>query len=185
MHQHSEFLKRICLGAAGGFIGTVAIQTIMGAQKKWLPESALPLRQHPGEFLVGQAEEALPAGARRHIPEGAESAVAQGLGVGYGMALGALYAALRRQPVNALLGGAVLGLGCWAAGYLGWMPATGLTPPIWKQSAAQVLGPVADHLAYGVVTAAAYDWLCDRFNPAVPAEVELRTGPATAMAGVG
>jgi hypothetical protein len=183
MHQHSEFLKRTCLGAAGGFIGTVAIQAFMGARTKWLPESAPPLRQHPGEFLVEQAEEALPAGARRHIPEAAESAVAQGLGVGYGMAFGALYAALRRQPGNALLGGAVLGLGCWAAGYLGWLPATGLTPPIWKQSAAQVLGPVVDHLAYGVVTAAAYDWLCGQFNPAVPVEVEL--GTEKAMAGVG
>jgi hypothetical protein len=31
---------------------------------------------------------------------------------------------------------------------------------------------VVDHVAYGVATAAAYDWLCREFDPAVPAEVE-------------
>jgi hypothetical protein len=34
MHQHSEFLKRACLGAAGGFVGTLAIQALMAATKK-------------------------------------------------------------------------------------------------------------------------------------------------------
>ncbi len=33
MHQHSEFLKRICLGVAGGFLGTLALQSLMAAGK--------------------------------------------------------------------------------------------------------------------------------------------------------
>lgn len=183
MHQHSAFLKRVCLGAAGGFLGTVAIQALMRAQGKWLPQASPPIRQHPGEFMVDRMEGALPDAARRHIPEAAETVVAQGLGMGYGVAFGALYAALRQQRGNALLDGAALGLGCWVAGYLGWLPAAGLMPPVNQQSAAQVAGPVVDHLAYGVVTAAAYNWLCGQFNPAVPAEVELGTERSAVMAG--
>ena len=173
MHQHSEFLKRTCLGAAGGFVGTLAIQALMGATQRWLPQAAPPMRRNPGEFMVDQAERALPGAVRRHIPESAESAAAQGLGMGYGLAFGALYAALRPRGGNALLDGAALGLGCWAAGYLGWLPAAGLTPPVTEQTPAQVAGPVVDHLAYGIVTVAVFNWLCGEFNPSVPAEAEM------------
>jgi hypothetical protein len=171
MHRHSEFLKRACLGAAGGLLGTAAIQAVMAATKKWVPEAAPPMRQNPGEFMVERAERVLPGSVRRQIPEAVETAAAQGLGVGYGVAFGALYAALRPRGGSALVDGAVLGAVCWAAGYLGWLPALGLTPPVGEQTGPQVAGPVVDHLAYGVATVAAFDWLCDQFNPAVPAEV--------------
>lgn len=183
MHEHSEFAKRACLGAAGGFLGTLAIQALMTAGKKWFPRTAPPMRQEPGKFMVDQVEGALPDGVRRHIPKTVESAAAQGLGVGYGLAFGALYAALRPRGGNALLDGAALGLGSWAVGYLGWLPAAGLTPPVTEQSTQQVAGPVVEHLAYGVVTAAAYDWLCNEFDPAVPAEAELGTGPVLVTGG--
>lgn len=180
MHDHSSFLKRACLGAAGGFLGTLAIQALMGATKKWLPEAVPPLRQEPGEFMVEQAEEVLPDRIREHIPEAVETVAAQGLGMGYGLTFGALYAALRPRDWNTVLDGTLLGLGCWAAGYLGWLPALGLTPPIQKQTAAQIGGPIVDHLAYGIVTAAAYQWLCGQFDPNVPVEAELGTEPELA-----
>jgi hypothetical protein len=177
MHDHSPLLKRACLGAAGGFLGTLAIQALMGAQKKWLPQSVPPMRQEPGEFVVDQAEEALPNRVREHIPEAVETTAAQGLGLGYGAAFGALYGVLQPRDDNALLGGTILGLGCWMAGYHGWLPALGITPPLREQTAAQVSGPVVSHLAYGIVTAAAFQWLSDQFNPAVPAEQEFGTEP--------
>jgi hypothetical protein len=141
------------------------------------------MREHTGEFLVEHAEEALPVAVRRHIPDAAETVAAQGLGLGYGVAFGALYAALRPSPGSAALDGAILGLGCWAAGYLGWLPALGLMPPVRRQSPAQIAGPVVDHLAYGVVTALAYDVLRRHFDPAVPAEKELGLEHATAFVG--
>ena len=54
---------------------------------------------------------------------------------------------------------AVLGVACWAAGYMGWLPALGLIPPVWQQEAPQAVAPVAEHVAYGMATVAAYDWL--------------------------
>ncbi len=165
-HGRAGVLARAGLGAAGGLVGTLALQALMAAGKKYIPQASPPMRQEPGEFMVEQAEAALPEGVAEKIPEAAEMAAATGLGLGYGVAFGALYAAVCPRGGNALLGGAALGLGCWAAGYLGWLPALGLTPPLTRQSAPQVAGPVVDHLAYGVATAAAYDWLSDRLAPA-------------------
>jgi hypothetical protein len=174
MHRHSEFLKRTCLGAAGGFVGTLAIQGLLAASKKWLPEALPPMRGEPGQFMVDQAEKVMPDAVRRNIPDAVETVAAQGLGMGYGLAFGALYAALRPRGGSAFADGIMLGLGCWAAGYLGWLPAMGLMPPIHQHKPLQVAGPVVDHLAYGIATVATFDALCERFNPSVPLEVEMQ-----------
>ncbi len=155
----AHWLGRVALGAAGGFAGTLALQALLSASQKWLPSAAPPLRRHPGEFMVEKAEEVLPEQVRNRIPEAAEKATAQALGVGYGLAFGALYAALRPRGGSPLLDGVILGAAAWAAGYLGWLPALGLMRPVWKQDAPQALAPAAEHAVYGVVTVAAYDWL--------------------------
>ena len=159
MHDNADLLKRILLGAAGGFAGTLALQALLSASQKWLPSAAPPLRQHPGEFMVEKAEETLPEQVRDHIPDVAEKAAAQALGVGYGLTFGALYAVVRPRGGSPLLDGLVLGAAAWAAGYLGWLPALGLMRPVWKQDAPQALAPAAEHAVYGMVTVAAYDWL--------------------------
>lgn len=159
MHDRPDLLKRIALGAAGGFAGTLAIQALLTASRKWLPSTLPPLRQDPGEFMVEKAETLLPESVRERIPDALETAASQALAAGYGVTFGALYAALRPQSESLLLDGLVLGMAAWAAGYLGWLPALGLMPPVWQQQAPQALAPAAEHLAYGVTAVAAYDWL--------------------------
>ncbi|HJT31311.1 MAG TPA: hypothetical protein VJ783_04625 [Pirellulales bacterium] len=159
MQAHFDTFKRIALGAAGGFAGTLALQTLLSASQKWLPSAAPPLREHPGDFMVEKAEEALPARARRALPRSIETAAAQALGMGYGLTFGGLYAALRPRGGSPLQEGLLLGAAAWAAGYLGWLPALGLMRPVWKQTVPQALGPIAEHAVYGVATVAAYDWL--------------------------
>jgi hypothetical protein len=39
----------------------------------------------------------------------------------------------RPRGGSALLDGALLDIASWAAGYLGWLPALGLMPPVWRQ----------------------------------------------------
>jgi len=162
--HHSNALKKACFGATGGLIGTLAIQALMGASQKWFPQLAPPMRKEPGAFMVEKAETQLPDGLRKEIPEKVENAVAGGLGMSYGSAFGAMYSMLRPRNSNVLLDGAALGMACWAAGYLGWLPALGLMPKVTDQTPAQVAGPVANHLAYGLVTAAAYNWLSAQFG---------------------
>jgi hypothetical protein len=159
MRTTSDTLTRIALGAAGGLAGTLAIQALMAVSRKALPGSSPPMRGNPGQYMVEQAEEILPESVRERIPDAAESAAAQVLGLGYGVTFGALYAALRPRGGDPLTDGAILGAVCWAAGYLGWLPALGLMPPVGQQTAEQVLVPAAEHVAYGVTTVAAYDWL--------------------------
>lgn len=162
MRTTTDGLTRLALGAAGGFAGTLAIQAAMAATRKWLPAASPPLRRDPGDFMVEKAEGALPDAVRRRIPDAAEAGAKSALALGYGLAFGALYAAVRPRGGNPLLDGVALGLVTWAAGYLGWLPAAGLTPPPWRQTPAQAAGPAAQHVVYGVAAVAAYDWLAGR-----------------------
>jgi hypothetical protein len=162
MNARSAWLARIALGAAGGFAGTLVIQALLAAGKKYAPGTIPPLRQEPGAFMTKKVEAALPGAVRESIPAAVEAAAPRLLGAGYGVTFGALYAAVRPDGGSPWRDGAVLGVACWAAGYLGWLPALGLMPPLWRQTAAQVAGPVVEHVAYGVTTVAVYDWLHDR-----------------------
>ena len=101
---------------------------------------------------------ALPAARRAQVPPQAKAAAEKGLQLGYGATFGMLYGLAAREG-SPLLAGAVLGLVTWAVGYLGWLPATGLMPPVTRQEPARVAGPIATHLGYGIATAAAYQWL--------------------------
>jgi hypothetical protein len=164
MTYDRSWLTSLALGAAGGIAGTLAVQTLMTANQQWLPSAAPPIRQDPGEFMVQKAEEALPASVRRHIPEVAESGMAKVLALGYGVTFGALYGACRPAGGSPFRDGLVLGMVTWAAGYLGWLPALGLMPPVWKHQPRQVAAEIVEHIAYGAVTVAAYDWLQDSMD---------------------
>jgi hypothetical protein len=145
------------LGAAAGLLGTFVIQGLLTLNKKFVPSAMPPMRRDPGEFVVHQSERALPTRMMQAIPESAEKTAAASAGLAYGAMFGAAYGTFRGRTGNTLAEGALLGLGVWAAGYLGWLPATGLTPPPWKQKPQQVAASVTEHVLYGVATATAYD----------------------------
>lgn len=155
---------RVALGAVGGLAGTFALQALMTATGKAAPQTTPPIRQDPGEFMVERAESLLPESTREHIPEAVETAAAGALAVGYGLTFGSLYAAIQPKGGDALKDGAILGAACWAAGYAGWLPALGLMPPVWRQRPPQAVAPFVEHLAYGIVTVAAYNWMRDRMS---------------------
>ena len=155
----NQLVKSVAAGAAAGLASTAAIQGLMAAAKQIAPETLPPIKQDPGEFMVEQAEKLLAPEAREKVPEAVEKAAATTLAFGYGMTAGALYATLRSDVKNTLVEGAALGLAPWAAGYLGWLPALDLMPPVNEQNAKQVGGPIISHLIFGVATVAAYRWL--------------------------
>ena len=157
-----DLIARIIRGAAAGLVGTFALQGSRGSSQKLLPETMPPIREDPGEFMVEQVEEVLPAETREQVPGFAEVVAAKSLAVGYGMTAGALYAALRPDAGDLVVDGVALGVSTWAAGYLGWMPTLGLMPPITEQDAAQVAGPIVQHVLFGIVTVTIYEWLHER-----------------------
>lgn len=162
--ESRNILKRSLLGMAAGLAGTFALQGIRLPSQHLLPETMPPIRKDPGEFMVEQAEEVLPTRLRQQIPSVAEAVAERSLALGYGMTAGALYAAFHRTVGDLIVDGLTLGMVTWAAGYLGWMPALGLMPPITKQNAAEVSGPIVQHLLFGIVTVAIYNWLQQRIE---------------------
>jgi hypothetical protein len=151
-------------GMVAGLAGTLVIQSLQAAGQKSVPDLMPPVKQHPGEYMVERAEELMPQELREKIPQVFEKGAAQMLGIGYGLTFGALFGLLHRKKFTVLLDGSVLGIATWATGYLGWLPATGLMPPITKQKPVQVVGGILSHLLYGMTTAGTLRFLNQRHN---------------------
>ncbi|AUX23803.1 uncharacterized protein SOCEGT47_043330 [Sorangium cellulosum] len=142
-------------GVLGGTVGTALMLKGMKASQK-LPERLKPppVRRDPGEFMVSRVEQLRGAPLRR----GLHDALARGMHWGYGATSGALFGLatsrlrLRTLPA-ALLAGSVMGTAVWAVGYIGWLPAAKLTPPVWRQGARRVAVSVLGHMAFGIVSA--------------------------------
>jgi len=149
-------LQRLSSGALAGLAGSVAMQGLQAAGQRFMPRQMPPIRRHPGQFMVEKAEELIPPQAQEKIPEAAEKATAQTLGVGYGVMFALLYSAARPRVKNLFFDGTMLGLATWAAGYLGWLPATHLMPAITRQKPLQVFGAMGSHILFGLATVAAY-----------------------------
>lgn len=121
-----------------------------------LPDAKPPVKQDPAKFILQKAKRVLPAERRERIPEAIDNAAEKALQMGYGMTSGVLYGLLGRRQPSAFLDGALLGVGVWAAGYLGWLPAADLMPPITEQEPEQIAVPVVQHVVFGVAVVAAY-----------------------------
>ncbi len=141
--------RRLALGAVAGVAATFVMQGMMMASKKVLPESRPPMKKDPGEFMI----EKVP------LPKSLKPLGANALRLGYGMTSGVIYAALRPRRSMPLFDGTLLGVGVWAAGYLGWLPAADLMPPITEHEPLQIIVPIVQHAIFGVAVAAAYDGL--------------------------
>lgn len=157
--------RRFLSGSMAGLAGSMLMQGVQLAGMKLAPQHMPPVRRHPGEFMVEKFEELLKQAGERgeevvdKIPAAVEQGAAQALGLGYGLSFALLFAASRRKVRNVALEGSALGLATWAAGYLGWLPAAGLMPPIYRQKPVQVIGGIASHIAFGVFTVALYEEL--------------------------
>jgi hypothetical protein len=160
---HPTFPVRLVAGAAAGLAGTFVLQGLLAGSGRWAPATLPPIRRDPAEFMVEQAESALPAARRPALPPAGRAAAEKGLQLGYGMTFGVLYG-LVAGAGSPVLAGVALGLATWAVGYLGWLPAAGLMPPVTRQEPARVAGPIATHVGYGIATGAAYQWLSGRLG---------------------
>src|SRR5438270_8471295 len=158
MHTQSfDLLGRLALGTACGAGATFLMQGMLQMSGKLMPDSVPPIKEDPGEFMLRKAKDALPVSTREKVPESVDKAAAKMLHMGYGMTSGALYGLAGPRRGNAAVNGALLGLGVWAAGYLGWLPATDLMPPIHKHEPLQIAVPIVEHALFGVAIATAYE----------------------------
>jgi hypothetical protein len=150
--------KKVALGICTGAAGTALIQGMMAGAKRFAPETLAPVKEDPGRFMVKQAERLLPESAQNKVPETAEAVTARALAFGYGITFATLYTLARPRTRSVLAEGTALGILTWAAGYLGWLPAVKLMPPVWKQEIRQVAPNVLSHALFGIACVALSSW---------------------------
>ena len=156
--MNKEIGKTVALGAAAGAAGTALLRGMIMGTQRFAPQMLPPIKKDPGEFMIKQAKNVLPRKIRRKIPEPVEITAATALAFGYGMTFGSGYGALRPRGGNILLEGAALVTVTWAAGYLGWLPATKLSPPVWKHRPKQTISNILSHVVFGIATVALFKW---------------------------
>lgn len=135
--------SRLLLGAIAGAAATVAMTATMNRLRRRLPVDErypLPPREITESILPQLNEDDAikdVATAAHHV---------------YGAITGAVIAAA--APGIGLTGGAVAGVGIWAASYFGWVPAAAILRPAHRHPARRNALMIAAHVVWGAVTAA-------------------------------
>lgn len=139
-------------GLVGGLLGTL----VVGKLVKWsgkLPQRFQP-RYHadPADRIVAGVERAI----GRRLPERARRSAKPILSLAYGatgpLALGLVAERFGRGRVGRVVAaGAIMGALVWAAGYVGWLPASGLAEPIHRQPVGASAQTLLSHALYGAV----------------------------------
>ncbi len=117
-------LRALVDGALGGAIGTAAMSAVMAAGAR-----LGLLGTAPPETIAAQS---LAAIGIRHRKEGMQDALTVAGHVGFGVAIGALFALLHRRlrpPIAPTMHGIIFATTVWTVSYKGWVPALGLLPP--------------------------------------------------------
>lgn len=149
-------------GALAGAVGT-AVMTLM---KEKVASRVMPAEMLPDEFaprkVVEWVEEK--AGEPHALTGPQEQKAAMAAHFAYGAGSGAVYALLRdglMEDLPAPLAGMMFGVGLWAVGFEGWMPAAGVQEATTAKPPKKWPAPIMMHLVYGASTALAYEGLDD------------------------
>lgn len=138
-------------GAVAGFLATLPMSAAMGLLYRQLPE----WQQYPLPPAGITREMADRTDMEEAVDAQPERALSIGVGhFAYGTAAGAFYRmTMERLPLPPLFKGLAFGVGLWAVGYLGWVPALDLLPSATERPRQRTLLMIMAHLVYGVCTA--------------------------------
>lgn len=146
-------------GGLAGLAGT-AVMTLM--MRKIAP-AVVPDEMRPDGFapakVVTWAE--AESGHPHALTESQEMKAAMVAHFAYGSGSGAVYGLLRSElpDLPAPLLGAMFGIGLWAIGFEGWMPALGVQERTTEKPPEKWPMPIMGHVVYGATTAVAYESL--------------------------
>lgn len=137
-------VRAIVDGALGGAIGTAAMSAVMAVGAK-----LGLLGTAPPEVIAAQALAAV--GIRRRKEEAQDALTVVGH-VGFGIAIGALFAVLHRRlrlPIPPAIHGIVFATIVWVVSYKGWVPALGLMPPPERDRTGRPATMLVAHWVFG------------------------------------
>jgi uncharacterized membrane protein YagU involved in acid resistance len=137
-------------GVIAGITATLPMTVVMMTGYSLLPwheRYSLPLRQ-----IVDKLTKRM--GIRKHTNQTGRQALTLAGHLGYGAAMGAVYAPIaNRYKVSPLLGGALFAMAVWGLSYMGWLPAAQILPPASKHPARRNAVMIVAHLVWGTVLA--------------------------------
>jgi uncharacterized membrane protein YagU involved in acid resistance len=148
--NNSLRIETIIKGALAGFIATVPMTVVMLALYKWLPwRERYPLPPWRITYRLLRR-----TGAEEHMAGDQQQAVALVNHFGFGAVTGAIYGLLAGMfSIRSVWSGVVFALSVWTSSYLGWIPASRLSPPATDEPARRNFLMIAAHLVWGSVLA--------------------------------
>ncbi|MDQ3043724.1 MAG: DUF1440 domain-containing protein [Chloroflexota bacterium] len=140
--------RALTAGVVGGIAGSVAMLPLFGGAK-WagITQEMAPYRVvDRAAAVAAQSTEA--GGQVEREQRTVAMATSHTL---YGVMGGVFYALIQEElELPTIIAGPAFGLAMWAAGYLGWLPATGVLPEPWDQETGDALTPLAANVIYGL-----------------------------------
>jgi hypothetical protein len=138
-------MRELIAGALSGLAATVPMTLAMEGLFRRLPWSErYPLP--PRKVTMELAET---FGLRDDLSEAQRHALTLSAHLGYGAAMGALYALTTRRVLPGAVGGALYGLGVWAGNYLALLPQAELHPHAAQEPRERNLLMIGAHLVWG------------------------------------
>jgi putative membrane protein len=149
-HKRTAMINTLLQGAMAGCIATAPMTLVMTVLHSLLPRrEQYPL---PPSEIVEQITESIHV--EQHIDPEQHVVVTLVGHFGYGAAVGAGYAMVRKQlPFGKIANGIVYGLLVWTVSYLGLLPAAGLLTPATEHPARRNGVMIAAHVVWGAATA--------------------------------
>ena len=140
----SDVIKQLSAGSLAGFVATGPMTLVMEGLREATddPEPIAP------RVIAERALQT--AGVRDELPEPARVAATGISHFGYGATAGAPFGVMAEaMNVPPVRGGIAYGLGVWALGYFGWLPATGLYRSPLREPAHRNARIIAAHVVWG------------------------------------
>jgi len=143
---------RLLKGSVAGFIATIPMTGVSEVLYKWLPlEQQYPLP--PSDITSTVADEV----GLEEVDAAAHAPLTYANHFSYGTTVGAGYALVADTlPFSPLANGLLYGLGVWAGGYLGWLPALGIRHPATQSPAERNALMIASHLVWGATLSSVF-----------------------------
>ncbi len=137
-------------GLVGGILATGAMSALMLAARRAGLTGELPPRRIAGRLLRGEGRKE-------------RNALAIAGHVGFGAAIGALFALLQRRLSprrGAVPGGIGFATVVWFVSYQGWVPALRIMPPATRDRPGRPVTMLVAHWVYGETLGAFVAWRC-------------------------
>lgn len=141
-----SILTRVIAGAVAGTVATFPMSGAMAMASRGHLLGEPP----PRKITRAALERVAPRAVSREVPLDVATAAAH---LGFGAAMGALYAVVLGGRRPSVVSGVVFGTAVWAVSYAGWVPAAGIMPAPSDDRPGRPSSMLVSHWVFGAALA--------------------------------